>query len=133
MDAVARATMAAALIINRAVELPSIPSSGAWALNAATVRLRDLTDDVYQIITKSKRTRTDGSRSEVRHRQRSECVSAGADPQRQPSLGVGRDRSDNAPPTYQRGSVRRRDSPPNPPAYAGFGRASLTVRLRPPS
>src|SRR5438034_8260033 len=35
---------------------------------------------------------------------------------------------------YQRGSERRRDSPPpNPPAYAGFGRASLTERLRPPS
>jgi len=32
----------------------------------------------------------------------------------------------------QGGSERRRDSPPpNPPAYAVFGRASLTERLRP--
>src|SRR5262245_60976554 len=38
---------------------------------------------------------------------------------------------------YQRGSERRRREspppPPNPPAWAGFGRASLTVRPRPPS
>src|SRR4029453_3169762 len=36
---------------------------------------------------------------------------------------------------YQRGSERRRGEwpPPNPPLRAGFGRASLTVRLRPPT
>jgi hypothetical protein len=36
---------------------------------------------------------------------------------------------------YQRDSVRRRPPPlpPKPPPNAGFGRASLTVRLRPPS
>ena len=50
----AKATIAAALITSRAVELPSIPSSGAWAQDAASLRLRDLTDCVYQIITKSK-------------------------------------------------------------------------------
>ena len=35
---------------------------------------------------------------------------------------------------YQRGSDRRRLPPlaPNPPARSGFGRASLTVRFRPP-
>lgn len=35
---------------------------------------------------------------------------------------------------YQRGSDRRRfeSPPPKPPLEAGFGRASLTVRLRPP-
>ena len=34
---------------------------------------------------------------------------------------------------YQRGSDRRRrESPPNPPEDAGFGRASLTVSPRPP-
>jgi hypothetical protein len=57
MDAVeiqAKAMIAAALITSRAVELPSIPSSGAWAHDAAGVRLRDLTDYVYQLVTKGK-------------------------------------------------------------------------------
>ncbi len=57
MDAVeiqAKATIAAALINSRAVEVPSIPSSGQWAHDAASVRLRDLTDYVYQMITKGK-------------------------------------------------------------------------------
>jgi hypothetical protein len=57
MDAVeiqAKAMIAAALITSRAVELPSIPSSGGWAQDAAGVRLRDLTDYVYQMITKGK-------------------------------------------------------------------------------
>lgn len=54
MDAVeiqAKATIAAALITSRAVEVPSIPASGEWAHDAASLRLRDLTDYVYQIIT----------------------------------------------------------------------------------
>jgi hypothetical protein len=50
----AKATIAAALITSRAVELPSIPSSGEWAQDSASLRLRDLTDYVYQIITSSK-------------------------------------------------------------------------------
>ena len=50
----AKATIAAALITSRAVELPSIPSSGQWGHDAASLRLRDLTDYVYQIITKSR-------------------------------------------------------------------------------
>ena len=50
----ATATIAAALITSRAVELPSIPSSGEWVRDAASVRLRDLTDYVYQIITRGK-------------------------------------------------------------------------------
>jgi hypothetical protein len=57
MDAVeiqAKAAIAAALITVRAVEVPSIPSSGEWAQDAAGLRLRDLTDYVYQMITKSK-------------------------------------------------------------------------------
>ena len=57
MDAVeiqAKATIAAALITSRAVEVPSIPSSGEWAQDAASLRLRDLTNYVYQIITKGK-------------------------------------------------------------------------------
>lgn len=57
MDAVeiqAKATIAAALITSRAVDVPSIPSSGEWAQDAASLRLRDLTDYIYQMITKSK-------------------------------------------------------------------------------
>jgi hypothetical protein len=57
MDAIeiqAKATIAAALITSRAVELPSIPASGQWAHDAASLRLRDLTDYVYQMIIKGK-------------------------------------------------------------------------------
>lgn len=50
----AKATIAAALIASRAVEVPSIPSSGEWARDAASLRLRDLTDYVYQMITRTK-------------------------------------------------------------------------------
>jgi len=56
MDAVeiqAKATIVAALITSRAVEVPSIPSSGGWQHDAASLRLRDLTDYVYQTITES--------------------------------------------------------------------------------
>lgn len=47
----ARATIAAALIMSRAVELPTIPTSGDWSKDTAALRLRDLTDYVYQMIT----------------------------------------------------------------------------------
>lgn len=47
----ARATIAAALIISRAVETPSIPISGDWSHDTAAIRLRDLTDYVYQMLT----------------------------------------------------------------------------------
>jgi len=47
----ARATIAAALIVSRAVEVPAIPLSGNWAQDSAALRLRDLTDYVYQMIT----------------------------------------------------------------------------------
>jgi hypothetical protein len=46
----ARATIAAALIAARAVEVPRIPSSGDWSQDAASLRLRDLTDYVYQML-----------------------------------------------------------------------------------
>jgi hypothetical protein len=49
----ARATIAAALIMTRAVEVPTIPTSGDWSQDAAALRLRDLTDYVYQMITTS--------------------------------------------------------------------------------
>ena len=47
----ARATIAAALIVTRAVEVPTIPTRGDWSNDTAALRLRDLTDYVYQMIT----------------------------------------------------------------------------------
>ncbi len=47
----ARATIAAALIVSRAVEVPSIPAGGDWSQDTAARRLRELTDYVYQMIT----------------------------------------------------------------------------------
>jgi hypothetical protein len=47
----ARAIIAAALITSRAVEIPTIPISGDWSHDTAALRLRDLTDYVYQMIT----------------------------------------------------------------------------------
>jgi hypothetical protein len=47
----ARATIAAALIMTRAVEVPTIPTSGDRSMDTAASRLRDLTDYVYQMIT----------------------------------------------------------------------------------
>ena len=47
----ARATIAAALIVSRAVEVPTIPTSGDWSQDSAAIRLRDLTDYIYQMIT----------------------------------------------------------------------------------
>jgi hypothetical protein len=50
----AKAMIASALITSRAVEVPSIPASGHWSHDVAAMRLRDLTDYVYQMITISK-------------------------------------------------------------------------------
>jgi hypothetical protein len=50
----AKATIAAALITSRAVEVPTIPTSGDWSRDTAALRLRDLTDYVYQMITSPK-------------------------------------------------------------------------------
>ena len=47
----ARAIIAAALITSHAVEIPTIPPSGDWSEDTAALRLRDLTDYVYQVIT----------------------------------------------------------------------------------
>jgi hypothetical protein len=48
----ARATIAAALIVSRAVEVPTIPINGHWSQDAtAAMRLRDLTDYVYHMVT----------------------------------------------------------------------------------
>jgi hypothetical protein len=53
-EILARATIAAALIVARAVEVPTIPTSGNWSQDAAALRLRDLTDYVLQMITSPK-------------------------------------------------------------------------------
>ena len=50
----ARATIAAALIVSRAVELPTMPRSADGAKDTAGPRLRDLTDYIYQTITASR-------------------------------------------------------------------------------
>jgi hypothetical protein len=50
----ARAAIAAALIMSRAVEVPTIPTSGDWSKDEAAIRLRDLTDYVYQMISSPK-------------------------------------------------------------------------------
>ena len=47
----ARASIAAALIVSRAVEVPTIPTSGEWSQDSAALRLRDLTDYIYQMLT----------------------------------------------------------------------------------
>jgi hypothetical protein len=50
-EILAKATIASALIVARAVEVPTIPTSGEWSNDAVALRLRDLTDYVYQMIT----------------------------------------------------------------------------------
>jgi hypothetical protein len=50
----AKAMIAAALITSRAVEVPTIPTSGHWSQDDSAMRLRDLTDYVYQMITTPK-------------------------------------------------------------------------------
>jgi hypothetical protein len=49
----AKATIAAALIISQAVETPRIPTSGEWGHDTAALRLRDLTDYIYQVLVTS--------------------------------------------------------------------------------
>jgi hypothetical protein len=49
----AKVAIAAALIVSHAVEIPSIPGRGDWSHDEAGLRLRDLTDYVYQMIVRS--------------------------------------------------------------------------------
>ena len=49
LEAQAKAIIAAALIVRGAVEVPTIPSGGRT--DAAGVRLRDLADYVYRLLT----------------------------------------------------------------------------------
>ncbi len=50
----ARATIASALIVSRAVDLPTIPTDAHWAKDTAAMRLRALTDYVFQAISEEK-------------------------------------------------------------------------------
>jgi hypothetical protein len=51
LEAQARAIIAAALILRGAVEIPTLPSPGQRLPDSAGVRLRELTDYVYQLLT----------------------------------------------------------------------------------
>ena len=58
-EAHARAIIAAALIVRGAVEVPSIPTDDDGLPDAAGLRLRELTEYLYRLIT------TDGPREPV--------------------------------------------------------------------
>ena len=51
LEAQARATIAAALILRGAVEVPSMPSGSQPIPDEAGIRLRELTDYVYRLVT----------------------------------------------------------------------------------
>ena len=51
LEAQAKATIAAALIVRGAVEIPTMPSPGQRMPDAAGLRLRELTDYVYRLLT----------------------------------------------------------------------------------
>jgi len=46
----AKAIIAAALIANQVVEIPTVPQDGHWSADSVALRLRDLTDYVYQVL-----------------------------------------------------------------------------------
>lgn len=50
----AKAVIAAALITSGAVEIPTIPARGDWTRDDAGLRLRDLTDYLFQIIASAR-------------------------------------------------------------------------------
>jgi hypothetical protein len=50
-EAHARATIAAALIIRGAVEIPSLPANGDSLPDPGGLRLRELTEYLYRLIT----------------------------------------------------------------------------------
>lgn len=51
VEAQSRAIIAAALIVRGAVEVPTMPTAGQRMPDAAGVRLRELTDYVYRLVT----------------------------------------------------------------------------------
>ena len=51
LEAQARAIIGAALIVRGAVEIPTLPSAGQRVADTAGVRLRELTEYVYRLLT----------------------------------------------------------------------------------
>jgi hypothetical protein len=51
LEAQAKAIIGAALIVRGAVEVPSVPSDGQRVPDAAGMRLRELTEYVYRLLT----------------------------------------------------------------------------------
>jgi hypothetical protein len=51
LEGQARAIIAAALIVRGAVEVPAIPSGRQRVPDASGIRLRELTDYVYRLLT----------------------------------------------------------------------------------
>jgi hypothetical protein len=51
LEGQARAIIAAALIVRGAVEIPAIPSGTRHMPDAGGIRLRELTDYVYRLLT----------------------------------------------------------------------------------
>jgi len=51
LEAQAKAIIAAALIVRGAVEVPALPSDGRGVPDSAGVRLRELTDYLYRLVT----------------------------------------------------------------------------------
>ena len=51
VEAQAKAAIAAALIVRGAVEVPSMPRDGDRAPDSAGLRLRELTDYIYRLLT----------------------------------------------------------------------------------
>jgi hypothetical protein len=51
LEAQAKAIIAAALIVRGAVEIPTLPSAGQRAPDAAGLRLRELTDYIFRLLT----------------------------------------------------------------------------------
>ena len=52
LEAQARAIIAAALIVRGAVEIPAMPSGHERVPDAAGIRLRELTDYIYRLLTR---------------------------------------------------------------------------------
>jgi len=51
MEAQATAIIAAALIVRGAVEVPAMPTSSQRVADSAGIRLRELTDYLYRLLT----------------------------------------------------------------------------------
>jgi hypothetical protein len=54
----AKAALAAALIVSRAVEVPNMPERGCWLDDPVATRLREMTEYLYQIVASPQFKRT---------------------------------------------------------------------------